>query len=54
MSTLTFAVNPAVVKDAAKLKASDVRVYIEGKRKSDGTTFTLFDTSKPCKEWSAT
>ena len=54
MSTLTFAVNPAVVKDAAKLKASDVRVYIEGKRKSDGTSFTLFDTSEPCKEWSAT
>ncbi len=50
MSTLSFAVNPAVVKDAAKLKASDVRVYIEGKRKSDAKSFTLFDTSKPCKE----
>jgi hypothetical protein len=34
---------------AEKLKLTDARIYAQGKRE-DGTSFTLFDTSTPCKE----
>lgn len=38
------------VSPARVLKITNPRIYVQGKRKSDGTSFTLFDTNNACKE----
>lgn len=45
---LDFEINSSSMINADKLRSSDIRVYIQGKRTSDGPYLTLFDTRTPC------
>ncbi|WP_313458736.1 hypothetical protein [Stenotrophomonas sp.] len=38
-----------IARPARWLEITNPRIYVQGKRK-DGSSYTLFDTSKPCKE----
>jgi len=42
-------VNEKFVENYAHLGSGDFRVYVKGKRRSDGSAFTIFDTNNACE-----